>query len=132
MTQSLLTSITSHVYIGRDNPTIVLGMDTWDPVAKTLTPIDWTGVARMVLTLTRRNDGTVETIDTAVNAVIDYTTNGQLTFTLGPLAETRPIAAGTYEAELTSIDGASDETIHISRTHPTHRLAIQFHSAVTI
>jgi len=125
-----LQTIRTDVYIGRQNPAIVIAMYT--DVDGVLTPIEWAGVASMVLTLTRQRDGVVQTIDTAVDAVINFATDGQLTFTLGELAESRPILSGVYDAELTSIDGSANELQLMHREHPTHRVTFEFHDTVTL
>jgi hypothetical protein len=102
------TKVEENIFIARVN-TSIISFKEYDPATRLETDVDWSAVVRMVLKLVPKSGGAAITADTDVDAtLIDYGTNGQLTFKLGDLAG---LTAGeVYYGRLTAFDGSGDDT----------------------
>lgn len=122
---SFRTAFRGLVYIGRANVALMT-VQEHDPLDGSTIDKSWEGVTRMVLTLlefdsqTKSAGDVVAVADTDEDAaLIDYGTDGQLTFKLGDLVgvDDELVPAGVYAARLTAYEGAEDTEIFHEKSH---------------
>lgn len=95
------------VYKNRANP-VTLSLK--QSVGGVETDVDFTNVTRMVLSLDPNgSEPVVVDSDTDIGA-IDFSTNGQVEFDIGELAQVKAMAEGQYEARLTALDAVGNPT----------------------
>jgi hypothetical protein len=80
------------------------------------TPIQWSGVTRMVLVILAPTPVVIDT--QAQPSAIDFSIDGQLTLRIGALAQVVALAEGEYGARLTAIDAIGAQTEIWNEDHP--------------
>lgn len=93
--------------------------------------VDFSNVVRMVLTLNPNGSSPVE-VDTDTDAEIDFSTNGQVVFTIGALAQVAAMAEGEYDARLTAVDGAGGKTELLNEDNPQTKVIFVLRDTTSI
>ena len=104
-----------HVFKGRNNVATLSVVQK--AAGSAATPVDWTGVTRMVLVILSATPIVVDT-DVVAAGVIDYSTNGQVGLKLGELADVIALTEGEYNCRLTAFDAGGVDTEILHEDHP--------------